>query len=182
MVPGNVISLPVVTLLLNFYTTCFVLSYTPSHVWLYSHNEYLALSVSTFIGVQVHLFFIRCYHCPLIMALMGQKKVKWLLQRYCNSKTRQHNEISSFLVYSLNQGTHLCQPHHGSILKCSHSCPKAQQCYMPMPILSLLPKKHLPPAHYLSFSKCLHFLSFNKSDFYKTRVFPFFFQCWLRAQ
>jgi len=91
----------------------------------------------------------------------------------------QHDEISPFLGHSLAQGTCLRQPHHSFILQCLHSCPKAQQCYVSVQIISLLPNASyhlcLPPASYLSFTKCLHFLSFNKSDFHIPRVFPLFF-------
>lgn len=109
---------------------------------------------------------------------MGQEKVKWLLQRYCNSKTRQHNEISSFLVHSLHQGTYLCQPHRSSILKCLHSCPKLSSATYPCKLFHCLPRRPttyacLLPITCLLVTVCIFFHLINQT-FMKQECFRYF--------
>lgn len=118
--------------------------------------------------VQVHLFFLTCYHSPQIRALMGQKKVKGLLR---NTAIQREGNTVGFLIPGAFSKVRLTYPHQlfqTSILTCLLSCPKVQQCYIPIQIISLPPKTsyHLcfPPSHSLSLSRCLYFPPFNKSD------------------
>lgn len=54
-------------------------------------------------AVQVHLFFLRCYHPP-DQGFDRSEKGQRTCEKYCNSKTRQHRGISQFLVHSLKPG------------------------------------------------------------------------------
>lgn len=112
--PGSTISLPVVVVLGIFYTTRFALSFSPSHAWLHSQ-------LSAVINPQ------RFNYCQkrstltsslwgittiprLQLGWIGPKKAKWLTQRFCNSTTSHHKEISSFLSRVPTPSSHTMPP------------------------------------------------------------------------